>query len=886
MKNYNDYKQTFMEAIMTKQINTIIILILFGMPCFADVPTNHASLQEAIDAATNGDTIYVVSDTYTGDNNKNLDFNGKSITLICDSQAAGCTIDCENSGRGIYFHSNEDENTILSGFIITNGNVSKMGGGILCVSSSPKITNCVITHNTARWARGGNGGGIACVDASPKIFNTTIQYNEASFNGSGIYCRGNSNPVLDSCVISHNERAIYGGGISAHEQSNLTIINSLIYGNSARQGGGGLSCTSSPTIQNSVVSNNSAIDGGGIASYFSSPTIDSSLISNNSAENGGGIAAQALSTPIISNSSISNNSASRKGSGVSLYPSAKPTITGCTIWGTDEKDAIAVDTSEETISVTHTGLATVSDSAVQGGYTGDQNVDIDPVVLEGLMDDYSNENQTFTLTGGGLTAYRYRLDDETEWREEIVISIPIELTQLNEGGHTLYVLGKDALGNWLSEDTAIVFQWTVDLTAPVVQNITDSFQPCNSITWIWHASETSQFRYLIDNTPDGVPTGEYTDITSATQSTGDGIYYLHVQAKDLAGKESTVQTVQVTLDNTPPTAELSYSESTPTMNAVTATLIPSETVTVSNNNGAFTRTFADNGTFTFTFVDAAGNAGSTTAEIDWISNFFQIVDTLPQNPRTLTQTTFYMDINYTNTQQDNALQGLGLRIHYPSQALTYQGIRNVLEPIHSQASDYSETTETDDGNTNTDRYIEMVWQDESTNWPGQELPVRLCTIAFTPESNLDVGYTCTIIYQASQTHPGYLFYANPVTMEIQKFSLDVDGNMDADALTDGLLIIRYLFGLKGGKSLTDSAIDMQNGTRLSSESIGTYIESGMSYLDIDGNAHSDALTDGILILRYLFGIDEGNSLIDEAVDPSGTRTSSEAVKTYIESLIQ
>jgi parallel beta-helix repeat protein len=881
-----DKPATLWRPKMPKQISLLITLFIFAIPCFANVPAGHSTLQEAIDAASNGDVIIVTPDTYAGDNNKNLDFNGKSITLKCDSQAASCTIDCENSGRGVYFHSNEDENTILSGFIITNGNVPKMGGGILCVSSSPTITNCVITHNTARWARGGNGGGIACKDASPKIYNTTIQYNEANINGGGIYCRGNSNPVLDSCVVSNNSKAIYGGGISAHEQSNLTIINSLLYGNSARQGGGGLSCTSSPTVQNSVISNNSAIDGGGIASYYSSPTIDSSLVSSNSAVNGGGIAAQALSKPIITNSSISNNSASKKGSGVSLYPSAEPTITGCTIWSTDEKDAIEIDTSEEIVTENQTGLALVSDSAVQGGYTGDQNVDIAPASIEGLINEYSGENQTFTLTGGGLTAYRYRLDDETEWREEMVISIPIGLTQLTNGEHTLYVLGKDALGNWLPEDTAIIVQWTVDTTAPIVQNITDSFQPCRSITWSWQASESAEFRYLIDNTSNGVPTGEYSNITSVTQSTGDGIYYLHVQAKDMAGNESAVQTVQATLDNQPPDATIQYSETAPTSNDILATLIPSETVTVSNNNGAFTRTFSENGTFTFTFSDAAGNTGSATAEVDWISNYFQIVDTLPQNPTTLTQTTFYMDINYTNTQQSNTLQGLGLRIHYPSQAITFQGISNILEPVHTPASDHTETTETDDGNDNTDRYIEMAWQDESMNWPGQELPVRLCTVAFTPASDLDIGYTCTIIYQASQTHPGYLFYANPVTMEIQRFTLDVDGNMDADALTDGLLIIRYLFGLKGGQSLTENAVDIQNGTRLSSESIGAYIESGIPYLDIDGNNRSDALTDGILILRYLFGIDEGNNLINEAVDPAGTRTSSEAVQTYIESLIQ
>ncbi|ETR71990.1 MAG: hypothetical protein OMM_07774 [Candidatus Magnetoglobus multicellularis str. Araruama] len=554
--------------------------------------------------------------------------------------------------------------------------------------------------------------------------------------------------------------------------------------------------------------------------------------------------------------------------------------------GKNENDAIAVDTSEEAISVTNSGLATVANSAVQGGYTGDQNIDIDPVALEGLINEYSSPNPTFSLTGGGLTAYRFRLDDESEWREEQVISIPIQLTQLTEGGHTIYVLGKDALGNWQPDDAAMTFQWTVDITAPVVQSLTDSFQPCNSISWTWNASETALFRYLIDNVSDNLPSGEYADITTVTQSTGDGIYYIHVQAQDMAGNESAVVTVQATLDNQPPNAAIHYSTTDPTMSAVTATLVPSETVTVSNNNGALTRTFLENGTFVFTFEDAAGNTGSATAEIDWISNYFQIVETLPQSPKALTQTTVFMDINYTNTQQDISLQGLGLRIHYPSQTLTYQGMSNILEPISSTASDQAETPGTDDGNLVTDRYIEIAWQDETLNWPGQSLPTRLCTVAFQTASDLLVGYTCTIIYQATQTHQGYLFSADPVSIEIQRFTLDVDANQAADALTDGLLIIRYLFGLKGGNSLIENAVDFQNGMRTSSENISAYIQRGKSYLDIDGNTRSDALTDGILILRYLFGIDEGDNLINEAVDPNGTRSSSDDIKTYIESLIE
>ncbi|KPA12776.1 hypothetical protein MHK_007020, partial [Candidatus Magnetomorum sp. HK-1] len=318
---------------------------------------------------------------------------------------------------------------------------------------------------------------------------------------------------------------------------------------------------------------------------------------------------------------------------------------------------------------------------------------------------------------------------------------------------------------------------------------------------------------------------------------------------------------------------------------VIATLVPSEIVTLNNNNGAYTKTFSENGTFTFTFEDAAGNIGEANAQIDWISNFFQMVETDPQTPKALTQTTVYMNINYTNTTQDITLSGLGLRIHYPSSALTYQSMTNILDAPTTSATDQAETTETDDNNASTDRYIEIAWHDEGQNWPGQPLPLRLCTVAFMPASDLEVGYTCTIMYQASVTHTGYLFYADPVLLEIQRFTLDVDANQNLDALTDGLLIIRYLFGIKSGYSLVANAVDLENGLRTTSENINAYIKSSLPYLDIDDNGKADALTDGILIIRYLFGLTEGESLIGNSVDSQGSRTTSESIKTYLDGLM-
>jgi len=56
-------------------------------------------------------------------------------------------------------------------------------------------------------------------------------------------------------------------------------------------------------------------------------------------------------------------------------------------------------------------------------------------------------------------------------------------------------------------------------------------------------------------------------------------------------------------------------------------------------------------------------------------------------------------------------------------------------------------------------------------------------------------------------------------------------------------------------------------------------------LDVDGNGTADPLTDGLLIIRYLFGL-RGDALIAGAVAPLATRTTAEAIESYLQSLLQ
>lgn len=108
-------------------------------------------------------------------------------------------------------------------------------------------------------------------------------------------------------------------------------------------------------------------------------------------------------------------------------------------------------------------------------------------------------------------------------------------------------------------------------------------------------------------------------------------------------------------------------------------------------------------------------------------------------------------------------------------------------------------------------------------------------------------------------------------------SWDVDKNNEIDALSDGLLILRYSFGLSN-ESLTNNAI--ASDSPLSSSEVIASVTETMAIADVDGNGEVDALTDGLLILRYLFGL-RGEALIGNVVANDATRTTAAAIEAYL-----
>jgi parallel beta-helix repeat protein len=250
-------------------------------PCNGDF----CSLQSAIDKASDGDTIFVYPGTY----NEQLLFDGsKKITVRSTGGPEVTTLDgTGKSGSVVRFIGGDG--SVLEGFTVTRGISSSNGGGISCGdSSSPTISNCIITSNKST-AGNGKGGGVYCygINSFPTITDCIISSNIAGYGG-GIYLLSKYEAIT-KCTIKNNTATNSGGGIYYQGYgSTPPITNCIISGNEANEGGAFYlrGYGSSPSIINCTVTRNTANSiGGGIYTFLGAfATVKNTILWENNPE--------------------------------------------------------------------------------------------------------------------------------------------------------------------------------------------------------------------------------------------------------------------------------------------------------------------------------------------------------------------------------------------------------------------------------------------------------------------------------------------------------------------------------------------------------------------------------------------------------------------------
>lgn len=253
------------------------------------VPGTYATMQDAINASTNGDTIEVQPGTYY----ENINFRGKRILMtslfylardtayIRSTVINGSTPLNPDTASCVIFNSGEDSTAILQGFTLTGGNGTKWtdphgagiyreGGGILIAFSSPTICYNIIENNKAVSTTGvasAGGGGLRIGDGNPILHNNIIINNQGKY-GPGIVLNYTGCTMRNNLIANNSGATSYGGGggiwINNNEASGHTRIieNNTIVNNASYAGSGsGIYAGSAVNniVRNNIIWNNTPL---------------------------------------------------------------------------------------------------------------------------------------------------------------------------------------------------------------------------------------------------------------------------------------------------------------------------------------------------------------------------------------------------------------------------------------------------------------------------------------------------------------------------------------------------------------------------------------------------------------------------------------------------
>jgi hypothetical protein len=255
--------------------------------------------QLAINAALSGDSIWIAKGTYIALLNTAFTmkegvkifggFLNSDTTFVQRNYQTNVTILKGNGNVVIYNNANNLTNAaLIDGVTIRNGNNSSngYGGGMYNYSSSPGISNCTFSSNTAS-----SGGAIYNKNGSSPGINNCIFNNNNASSGGAIYNDSSSSPGINNCMFNSNT-ASSGGAIYNNDSASSPVINYCTFNSNTSSGGSGGAVYNSgknTTISNCTFNNNMAnisyasVYGGAIYASGSNTVVSNCTFTNNNA---------------------------------------------------------------------------------------------------------------------------------------------------------------------------------------------------------------------------------------------------------------------------------------------------------------------------------------------------------------------------------------------------------------------------------------------------------------------------------------------------------------------------------------------------------------------------------------------------------------------------
>ena len=170
---------------------------------------------------------------------------------------------------------------------------------------------------------------------------------------------------------------------------------------------------------------------------------------------------------------------------------------------------------------------------------------------------------------------------------------------------------------------------------------------------------------------------------------------------------------------------------------------------------------------------------------------------------------------YTTSNQEQSLTGVNINIHFDSSVLYPTVDNNGIDyQFDTDIQGTSIVNETKDlyNDAPTDQYIQLVYSQLNSSFPGKDLPVEIPTVHFqTQEPWIDpvTGQyiPTTLRYTSNESPVGDDFLESSTDLVASVFNLDVDGNAKVVAFSDGFMIPRKMFGdAFAGDALIDKTL--------------------------------------------------------------------------------